>query len=84
VWSISAEIAEYIDKVDVPWQAQLCRRLDALAHRSRAAIVQPSNDRATLIGTPQQPTGRSSRRAAGQGDATEDSGRSLRYNPIPT
>lgn len=31
---MSAEIAGYIDKVSVPWQAELCRRLDALVHRA--------------------------------------------------
>ena len=31
---MSAEIAGYLDKVSVPWQAGLCRKLDTLVHRA--------------------------------------------------
>ena len=58
---MSAEIAEYIDKVSVPWQAEICRTLDALVHRAIPDVTEKiqygkphyrkNNKYAAVIGT---------------------------------
>jgi len=58
---MSAEIAGYLDKVSVPWQADLCRKLDAIVHRAIPDVTgklqygkphyRKNNQYAAVIGT---------------------------------
>lgn len=58
---MSAEIAGYLDEVRVPWQADLCRKLDALVHRAIPDVIgklqygkphyRKNNQYAAVIGT---------------------------------